>query len=85
MPIYNNMVFHATLETAILGQLAEMPAYLIPFHDAVRAWIMKARDTLVKNARTLAAEMDGKVGHVPLYTMTMKFKFAELADRLAAL
>jgi ubiquitin-protein ligase len=85
MPIYNNMVFHATLETAILGHLAAPPAYLVPVLEPVRAWFVKAREPLIKKARELAAEFDGKVGHVPFYTMSTKFKFAELADRLAAL
>lgn len=85
MPIYNNMVFHATLETAILGHLAAPPAYLVPVLEPVRTWFTKAREPLIKKARELAAELDGKVGNVPFYTMTTKFKFAELADRLAAL
>ena len=85
MPTYNHMIFQATLETAILGQLATPPAYLVPVLEPVRAWFGKSKDALIKKARELALELDGKVGHIPFYQMTTKFKFAELADRLAAL
>ena len=85
MPVYNNSIFHATLETAILGQLATPPAYLVPVLEPARAWFAKAKDALIKKARELAPELDGKVGNIPFYQMTTKYKFTELADRLAAL
>jgi len=85
IPLYNQIVFHATLETAILGQLTELPSYIVPFYDAIRAWTMKARDTVVAAAREHATTLDGKTAQMPFYSITMKFHFAELADRLAAL
>lgn len=83
--IYNRQVFQATMQTAILAQLAEPPDYLVPVYDGVRAWAMKARPTLITRARTLAAEWDGKIEAVSFYNMTVKYKFAALADRLEAL
>ena len=85
MPVYNHSIFHATLETAILGQLSAPPPYLVPCIEPVRAWFAKAKDAVIKKARELAAELDGKVGSIPFYQMTTKYKFAELADRLVAL
>lgn len=85
MPMYNNMIFHAVLETAIIGQLTTPPAYLVPVLEPARAWFAKARDALVKKAQELAVELDGKTGHIPFYTMTTKYKFAELASQLATL
>jgi len=82
--IYNRMIFHATLETAILGQLAEPPAYLVPVYDAVKSWALNARPTLVAKARALAI-YDGKVETVPFYSMTVKYRFADLVTRLDAL
>jgi hypothetical protein len=82
---YNRMVFHATLETAILGQLAEPPPYLVPVYDAVRAWAMKARDTVVARARTLAPTWDGKGETFQFFNMAVRYRFGELADRFAAL
>jgi ubiquitin-protein ligase len=83
--IYNRMVFHATLETAILGQLSEPPAYLVPVYDAVKAWALKAVPTLIAKARKLADTYDGRIESVNFYSMTVKYRFAELADKLVAL
>lgn len=83
--IYNRQVFQATLQTAILGQLADPPDYLVPIYEGTRAWAMKARPALITKARALAAEWDGKIEAVGFYNMTVKYKFGMLADRLEAL
>ena len=83
--VYNRMIFHSTLETAILAQLTEPPAYLVPVYDAAKAWALKARPALLAKARTLAATWDGKREEVNFYGMAMKYKFAELASKLEAL
>ena len=85
IPSYNRMVFHATLETAILGQLTTPPPYLVPVYDAIKAWALKARPALVTKARALVPEWDGKVEQNSFYSMTVKYKFADLATRLEAL
>jgi len=86
IPIYNRLVFHATLETAILGQLgSSVPHYLVPVLEPCKVWSLKARDSLVRKARDLAAIWDGKVEQISFYSMATKYKFGELADRLAGL
>jgi hypothetical protein len=52
---------------------------------AVLTWFAKAKDALIKKARELAPELDGKTGMIPFYQMSTKYKFADLADRLSAL
>ena len=84
-PVYSRMVFHATLETAILGYLTNPPPYIVPIYDAAKSWAIKARPALVAKARALAAEWDGKVETLPFYSMTTKYKFAMLASRLEEL
>jgi hypothetical protein len=84
MEIYNRMVFHATLETAILGQLRDPPAYLVPVYDATKAWVLKALPALLAKSRKLAETYDGRVETVAFYSMTTKYHFADLADKLAA-
>jgi len=83
--IYNRMIFHSTLETAILAQLTEPPAYLVPIYDAAKGWALKARPALVAKARALAAVWDGKREEVSFYNMAFKYRFAELASKLDAL
>lgn len=85
MEIYNRMVFQATLETAILGQLREPPTYLVPVYDAVKAWALKAIPALITKTRKLAETYDGRAESVNFYSMTVKYHFAELAEKLAAL
>jgi ubiquitin-conjugating enzyme E2 Z len=85
IPIYNRMIFHAVLETAILGQLQSPPDYLVPVYDSVQAWAKKARDALVTKARDLAATWDGKTEQIQFYSMTQRYRFADLATQLASL
>jgi len=82
---YNRMIFHATLETAILGQLVPGLAWMEPAHDAVIGFVKKAQPALIAKARALAATHDGKKEQNTFFNMAIKYKFAELADRLAAL
>jgi len=84
MPVYKRMVFQATLETAILAHMTEPPSYMVPVFDAIRERFLKVRDALVKKATEYAAEWDGKTEHMSFFSMTVKYKFGELAARLAA-
>jgi len=83
--VYNRMIFKATLETAILGQLASPPLYMIPIYDAARVWALKAKGELITKARLLAPEWDGKCEEICSYGMKAKYNFAALAAKLEAL
>jgi len=88
IPIYNRMIFHSTMETAILGQLdssSSVPPYLVPVFEPCKAWALAARDSIVRKARDLAATWDGKTESIGFYSMGTKYRFGELADRLALL
>ena len=85
MPVYNRLVFHSVLETAILGQLAEVPAYMVPLYDAARGAAISAKEALIAKARALAAEWDGKTESMSFFQMGTKYKFGELAARLESL
>ena len=82
---YRRMVFHSVLETAILGHLGGSPAYLLPILDAVKVWVSRARERLVKKARELAAVWDDKVERVDFFNMTQKYRFGALATALEGL
>jgi hypothetical protein len=85
MPVYNRMVFQATIETAILAHLADPPPYMVPVMAAVHAWAMKARSALVAKARAYAAEWDGRSEYMSFFAMTVKYKFGALATQLETL
>ena len=84
-PVYNRMVFHSTIETAILGHLAEPPPYKVPVYESVRAHALKALPMLIKKARELAAEWDGKTEVMDFFQMSMKYRFGKLAERMETL
>ena len=83
--VYSRMVFHAVLETAIVGPMDAPSDYMVPVYDGVRAWIIRARDGLLEKARAHAESWDGKTETLPFYSMTQRYRFGALADRLAVL
>jgi ubiquitin-conjugating enzyme E2 Z len=85
IPIYNRLVFHAVIETAILGSLAEVPMFIVQFLDEFLAHVRTARPAILAKARALAAEWDGKVEQLQFYGMATKYRFGDLADRLSSL
>lgn len=85
IPIYNRMVQHATLETAIIGYLKNPPEYLAPFYDPFKAWVLRARPTILERVRALATEWDGKSEHIEFYRMSQKYRFGAMATELEAL
>ena len=85
IPVYNRIIQHATLETAILGYIEQPPAYLVPVYSSARAWALKARDAVVAQAQALATEWDGKTEGIDFYHMNQTYRFAELAAKLEAL
>ena len=82
---YRRMVFHSVLETAILGQLGTPPAYLVPILEAVKVWVSRSRERLVKKARELSATWDDKVERMDFFNMTQKYRFGALATALERL
>jgi ubiquitin-conjugating enzyme E2 Z len=79
---YTRLVFHANLETGILGQLLDPAPYLVPVLAALRSRVLGSRDRLVRKARAFAATWDGRTESNGFYTMTLRYRFAELADRI---
>ena len=79
---YDRLVFHANLDTAVLGTLCEPAPYMGPVFDAVRARILRSRERLMEKARALASVWDGKSESNAFYGMSQRYRFAELADRL---
>ena len=59
--------------------------FLVPVYDAFRAYITKGKDRVVAKLRALAAEWDGKTETMTFFQMSVRYKFAALADQLAAI
>lgn len=85
IPVYTRMVFHASVETAILGNLVDPPPFLVPVYDGVRNYVLKARPRLLEALAKEAAVHDGHTETNAFYAQSMRYRFGELAARLAAL
>jgi ubiquitin-conjugating enzyme E2 Z len=85
IPIYTRMILHSVIETAILQTLADPPAYIVPIYDAIRDHVQRAKKRIIAAAMKEAEGYDGKVETLPFYSMTVRYKFAELAEQLATL
>jgi hypothetical protein len=83
--VYNRMVFHSTLETAILSHMAEPPPCLVPVYEPFRDHAIKAIPFLIKKAKELAAEWDGKTEIMEFFGMSVKYRFGKLVERLEVL
>jgi|MesohylFT_1024984.scaffolds.fasta_scaffold19459_3 ubiquitin-protein ligase len=81
IPIYNRIVQHATLETAIIGYLKNPPPYLVPFYDAFRANVLSAKTKILERVKALES-YDNTTDHIDFYHMTLKYKFKKLATAL---
>lgn len=80
IPVYNRIIQHAVVETAILTYLKNPPPYLAPFYDKFKAWALKARPVVVKKLRDLSTQYDNTSEGVNFFQMVQKYRFAKLAD-----
>lgn len=80
--IYNRLITHSNIETAILGQLADPPPFMLPFYDVARAWAFKHRDAVIRTALAFAADWDGKSEANNFYNMSQRYRFRELAEHM---
>jgi ubiquitin-protein ligase len=85
IPVYNRIIFHANVETAILSQLTDPPPYLVPVLSAARAHALKCRDEVVKKLQEMIPEWNKKTEAITFYSMTQKYQFDVLLERLKAL
>ena len=85
--VYNRLVFHATLEIAILNMLTAPPDYIVPVYEHIRAWVTKHKPCIVKILHALATVYDGQCELFPHYTrmQTSAYKFGELMNELNAI
>jgi len=81
---YKRMVMHGVLQTAAINHLVSPPDYMIPVFPAIQAWILRELPKVLAKVRAVAADWDGKVENMNFFSMTVKYKFAELADTLEA-
>jgi len=82
--IYNRMLFHANIKTAILTMLNTPSAFVVPFLDTMRAVFLTNYGGVLRCAEEHEVEWDGRSEMLPVYGMTVRYDFARLAGDLRA-
>lgn len=83
--MYDRMVFHAVMETAILQVFQQPAPYMVPIHDTLKAWILKHQSEVVQKACELATVYDKKIEEHKFFGMIVRYRFRELSDIIALL
>jgi ubiquitin-conjugating enzyme E2 Z len=85
IPIYNRMVQHSTIETAILGYIKNPPPYLKPFYEPFKKWVLASRGAIIEQIRKLARDYDNETESIVFFHMNQKYNFTKLAKSLEAI
>lgn len=82
--IYNRMLFHANVKTAILVMLNTPPAFAVPFIDTMRSVFLTNYSNVLLATETHEVAWDGRSEMLAVYGMTVRYDFARLAGDLRA-
>jgi len=79
--IYNRMILHANLETAILGMMKTPPNFAKPFYDIMTEQFLKSRRRL-NNLAVSMIDYDNTTETMEFFRMTRTYKFSTLGDMI---
>ena len=82
---YNRLVFHSTLDTAILRQLKHPPAFAEPFKTIMNSVFPTMVPDVLVAVEAAAAEADGRSETFSMFSMTRTYRFAALGAEIRAL
>ena len=79
--IYNRMILHANLQTAVLGMIKSPPVFAKPFYDVMTEYFLKSRSRL-NNLAVSMIDYDNKTEVMDFFRMTRTYKFSTLGDMI---
>lgn len=82
--IYDRMIIHSVVKTAILDQLQNPPTYIIPLLPQLKAFLDKERAKILETCRSLSS-WDGKHETLSFFNMMIRYNFGELIQQLESL
>ena len=82
--MYNRMIFHANVKTAVLTMLQSPPPFALPFTETMRAVFLTNCAGVLLAAETHEVTWDGRSEMLAVYGMTVQYNFARLAGDLRA-
>ena len=77
--VYNRMIVHANLETAVLAMMKSPPKFALPFYDIMTEHFLKNRGRL-NNLAVSMIDYDNKTETMEFFRMTRSYKFSTLGD-----
>ena len=83
VPVYNRMVTHAVVKTAILDQLRSPLPCMLPILPQLKAFVARQRPVVLQTCRSLAEEWENTTERLEFFRMQMRYGFHALADDLA--
>ena len=79
--IYNRIILHANLETAILSMIKAPPIFAKPFYNEMTEYFLKKRSRLNDLAVSMI-DYDNKEETMEFFRMTKIYKFSTLGDKI---
>ena len=80
--IYNRMLFHSNVNTAVLTMLKAPPPFAIPFVHAMNAVFQTNVADILQVTEMHMVEWDGRTETLSVFGMTAFYDFARLAKDL---
>lgn len=77
--IYDRMILHANLQTAVIGMIKNTPDFAVPFYDEISSYFMKKRERLVDLAVSMI-EYDNVTEIMDFFRMKITYRFSTLGD-----
>jgi hypothetical protein len=79
--IYNRMILHANLQTAIYNMITKPPNFAKPFYDTMVESFLKNRNRLNDIAVSMI-DYDNKTETMEFFRMTRSYEFSTLGDKM---
>ena len=77
--IYDRMILHANLQTAVIGMLKSTPNFAVTFYDEISSNFLKKRERFVDLAVSMI-EYDNVKERMDYFNMTVTYRFSTLGD-----
>lgn len=84
IPMYNHMITHCVVDTAILNHLQNPPHYVVPVLPQIKAFVAKERTKILETCRYLSS-LDRTTETLKFFNMTIRYNFQDLATKLGEL
>ena len=82
IPVYDRLVQHAVVETAIIGYLKHPPSYLQPIYNSFKENFMKIKPDLLTILNNLGVDYDKQTESNTYFHMSQKYQFKKLAKEI---